>query len=316
MSRIKRIILTTDLSTAAETAFRYADLLARRFGAQLDLVHVLTPAFPGPTGEAEEAQEPDPGAASSRARERLEAASSTCFRSTEVYTEVIEHRCPHEAIVRSAEETLSDLIVLAARGQSPCRTIPLGSVAERVAQYSKTPILVVRAPSEPTGRDPRVHRILCPTDLSGRSLDSVFAGSVLAQKLDAEVHLLHVTSDDAGTNPEHPEHDDVRRAFRDFVSGKVPRDSPRHLRSGKPSRRILEFAEKAGTDLIVLASHGHDAYHRYLLGGTAERVLRYAACSVMVVPVRPGTDNRRWEPGEEEDDGDTQASDEGPDEES
>jgi len=47
----------------------------------------------------------------------------------------------------------------------------------------------------------------------------------------------------------------------------------------------IEFAKEAGTDLIVLGSHGRRGVGRLLMGSVAEAVVRYAPCSVQVVRI-------------------------------
>ncbi len=55
------------------------------------------------------------------------------------------------------------------------------------------------------------------------------------------------------------------------------------VRLGAPAEEVLQAAEEAGSDLIVLGHRGASAISRLLLGSTAERVVRHAPCSVLVV---------------------------------
>ncbi len=54
------------------------------------------------------------------------------------------------------------------------------------------------------------------------------------------------------------------------------------LVEGHSGTTILEWAEANGVDCIVVASH-RPGLTDYLLGSTAGRVVRHAACSVHVV---------------------------------
>ncbi|AQZ50460.1 universal stress protein [Martelella mediterranea] len=58
-------------------------------------------------------------------------------------------------------------------------------------------------------------------------------------------------------------------------------DAEIELRSGPPAREILACAKERGADLIIIASHRPD-FSNYLLGSTADRVVRHAVCSVLV----------------------------------
>lgn len=55
----------------------------------------------------------------------------------------------------------------------------------------------------------------------------------------------------------------------------------RIVRLGSPAREIMDIAEKEHADLIIIASHRPDLTN-YLIGATADRVVRHAKCSVLV----------------------------------
>ena len=52
---------------------------------------------------------------------------------------------------------------------------------------------------------------------------------------------------------------------------------------GKAHRQILAVAAEIGADLIMVGTHDHTAFERFLLGSTATRVVREAGCPVIVV---------------------------------
>jgi nucleotide-binding universal stress UspA family protein len=53
--------------------------------------------------------------------------------------------------------------------------------------------------------------------------------------------------------------------------------------AGSPKRMILEEAEAFGADLIVVGSHGHGNFERFLLGSVSQSVALHARCSVEIV---------------------------------
>jgi nucleotide-binding universal stress UspA family protein len=52
---------------------------------------------------------------------------------------------------------------------------------------------------------------------------------------------------------------------------------------GHPVEQIVHRAETDHVDLIVLGRRGKSRWEKMLVGSTAEKVLRYAHCPVMVV---------------------------------
>ena len=53
------------------------------------------------------------------------------------------------------------------------------------------------------------------------------------------------------------------------------------VKVGSPAREIIHTADEVGADLIIIASHRPNLSN-YLLGSTADRVVRHANCSVLV----------------------------------
>ncbi|MGC9944456.1 MAG: universal stress protein [Verrucomicrobiota bacterium] len=56
------------------------------------------------------------------------------------------------------------------------------------------------------------------------------------------------------------------------------------VRMGKPFEEIIRFANETGVDLIIISSHGYPGVTRVDFTSTAENVVRYATCPVLVVP--------------------------------
>ena len=58
-------------------------------------------------------------------------------------------------------------------------------------------------------------------------------------------------------------------------------------RLGKPAEEIVDFANKNGVDLIIMASHGRSGVSRWAYGSVADKVLRSTCVPVLLVKV-PG----------------------------
>ena len=70
----------------------------------------------------------------------------------------------------------------------------------------------------------------------------------------------------------------------DYIGANIPSDIATQaiVANGTIYEEILKAAAQTGCDLIVVASH-RPALKDYLLGPNAARVVRHAACSVLVV---------------------------------
>ena len=138
--------------------------------------------------------------------------------------------------------------------------------------------------------------ILLPTDGSdGVSTIAEHAGS-LAEQYDATVHVLSVV--DTRNRFEGPtmglgsdawedaQREQAERAVEDAAAA-LPDDVTieRHVESGVPHTEILDHADDAGIDLIVMGTHGRTGIDHYLIGSIAERVVRQSPVPVVTVRI-------------------------------
>jgi len=141
-----RILIPTDFSHTSDAALDYGCELARRFGAQLYLLHVIeeTP-LGGNGGESWLANVPGIRDRLVRdAQQRLAHRLTELAASVAVQGEVIFGR-PAETIVDYAAEQHVDVIVMGTHGRTGVAHLLLGSVAEKVMRLTPCPVLTVRA---------------------------------------------------------------------------------------------------------------------------------------------------------------------------
>lgn len=146
MIQIRRIVCPTDFSPTAAHAARHAAALAKAFGAEITLLHVLPELNHPLRGLGMAAALPQLlGELRTRAKEQLEAAKAT-LGGIPCKVELREG-APHETVLAVAKEQQADLIVLGTSGQTGIAHALLGSVAERVVRLASCPVLTVRLPA-------------------------------------------------------------------------------------------------------------------------------------------------------------------------
>jgi nucleotide-binding universal stress UspA family protein len=148
MTRITRILVPTDFSATADAALDYASVLAERFGASIELLHVLDDPFvaDGMAAEAYISESPVLRSAMLRdARERLRHRASAREGIPRIETEVLFGHGARTIAEYAAERGI-DLIVMGTHGRTGFAHLLLGSVAERLVRTSPCPVLTVRHP--------------------------------------------------------------------------------------------------------------------------------------------------------------------------
>jgi nucleotide-binding universal stress UspA family protein len=140
----------------------------------------------------------------------------------------------------------------------------------------------------------RIQKILYATDFSSFSNQAYFHAVSLAQKHGAGLTVLFVFHPERVSTPGSTGSAEADRAYwKDQLEQIRPVDSGisvRHvLLEGDPAEQIVRHAAESHTDLIVMGTQGRTGMERLLLGSVAEKVLRDATCSVLVVkmPKRP-----------------------------
>jgi nucleotide-binding universal stress UspA family protein len=147
-----------------------------------------------------------------------------------------------------------------------------------------------RSPVRPTGAAMiRVEKILYPTDFSSYSNQAYFHALGLAEAYDASLTILYVFT--PGSDGEDGSGGD-RKYWRnqlEQIRPSNPRITVNHVfLEGDPPSEIVRYAADAGMDVIVLGTHGRTGVERLLMGSVAEKVMREAPCSVLVVKLPRG----------------------------
>ncbi len=144
----KRICCPIDFSEASRAAMEVAADLARRFGAQLTLLHAYpVPGYTFPDGSVVASprmmQELADQAERHLATWRADAEQIVGGPRVAVEKAVGE---PAAEIVAFAKRASTDLLVLGTHGRTGLEHALMGSVAERVVRKARCPVLTVRPP--------------------------------------------------------------------------------------------------------------------------------------------------------------------------
>lgn len=134
MKGIGRVLVPTDFSPSANTAFRYAARLCAKTRASLVALHVIAPVYYLEAADLAFVQR-EAREAAQRGLRRLRPAPSRTMTVSGV---------PHHAIVETARLIGADLIVIGTHGRSGLKRLVLGSVAENVLRHAPCPVLTVR----------------------------------------------------------------------------------------------------------------------------------------------------------------------------
>ncbi len=147
---ISKILVPTDGSKPARKSVEYAAELARQTGAALTLISVIDKSYIIPKAmpvvkTKRMLMEPIEDYLRQSCEAYLEDAARLCRKSGIEPKKIVRSGRPAEEILKEAQKSKVDLIVIGSQGRSALKAVVLGSVTFGIInKESKIPVLVVR----------------------------------------------------------------------------------------------------------------------------------------------------------------------------
>jgi nucleotide-binding universal stress UspA family protein len=300
MSLFEAVLTPSDVSKGSEAAFELALAWSRPVGGNITLLN----AAHMPTIFHESMLVWSHGESSNLTdvarRGAEDALSALVLTLAEADRERVESRsvfgAPADAIVQTAREEGTSLIVMGTHDHEGLSGVFGGSTTAKVVRRSPCPVIAV----PPTARSKPPRTILAATDFSRASDASLREAAELAKTFDAALDVLHVYSAPSFVPPNTLvgagadtlltlSKLEERRATEDlneFVSdlrkrGIQIRDG--NVLFGSPARTLVEYAKRGQYDLLVMGTLGRSGVSHLIAGSVAERVVQHAPCPVLTV---------------------------------
>ena len=299
----KRILIATDFSDTSERALAYSLQLARRYGSELFVTHVLPPAMLGPIPLEPLPKELD--LPQYEAEQQMNYLAQSPALADVTHHFLIEQGFVPDVLTRLVSLEEIDLVVLGTHGRRGLTKLALGSMAEQTLRSVACPVLTVGQdavfPSGVLG----FRRILFATDFGPGAEKALPFALSLAEKYDATLVFLHVVprlpmiaAGEAAYGPPGYLADEINRweasekqssiqKLRQLVPAEIELShQPEYVvRLNEPAGGILSAAVDRHIDLIVMGAKGvlspRTAAH--VPWSVAHHVICKAQCPVLTV---------------------------------
>jgi nucleotide-binding universal stress UspA family protein len=129
-----------------------------------------------------------------------------------------------------------------------------------------------------------LNELLVPLDGSKTAEISIAYATALAQIAKSQVHLIKVT--EPGSTPSQFEDENYLEKVKGHIQAQAETRSQNLIAkslTGKPADEILNYADAANIDLIIVSSHGKSADSKWFLGSVADKLLRAAKQSILLI---------------------------------
>jgi nucleotide-binding universal stress UspA family protein len=290
-----RILLATDGSPESGAAVEALQFLPLPAGTVIHVLSVMHAA-------AAAAHAPRTGALTELLAFEEESCADACKTAAEVLrrdgitvTTDVRKGSPAQEILDAAREMSAALIVLGAKGRGGLPGRLLGSTTLAVAHRTPIPVLVARPLGHP------LRTVVIASDGSAPSLRAARLVAEAPLPENVEVIITHVLPPyqaepsllEYGPSAFDATLEELRReaerAGTALLSARVEEQPPGRrvrtaLRVGEPAGEILDLAREVRAELIVAGARKVSFAENLLIGSVADRLLREAPCSVLLVP--------------------------------
>lgn len=301
MSYIKQILVIVDPTANEHPAVAKGALLAQKFNARMEL-------FVCDTKAAREIRllshvRNQPGAPMPvNLKGTLEAlAQPLRARGLDVTTEAACAEPLHVGLIDRARQSNADLVVKDTHHHSLAQRTFLSNTDWQLIRGCPVPLLLTK--SAPWSSAPRIIAAVDPGHVNDKPeiLDHwiVEHASLLAQRLEGELHVVHVyvpmavvgaatmtsPSMAGSVSPEDLafEEQNRRKQVTALVSEyNVPPENV-HLELGGPAQCLPIVATRVNADVVTMGAIARSGLKRIFIGSTAEDVLEHLPCDALIV---------------------------------
>jgi nucleotide-binding universal stress UspA family protein len=294
------LLIPLDGSRLAESVLPLGASLARKLGSAVTLLHVIERDAPAAIhGDRHLTNAVE-------AEQYLEDLSRRYFGDTEevelhVHTDVESNVA--RSIVDHARERASELVLLCTHGRGGLRHRLFGGIAQRVLRIGTVPVMLAPPAADAAAAEFQCRRVLVPLDGQAEHEQALPVATDLSRRCGAALHVLAVVPTfETLSGPKARSRQLLpgsTAAMLDLneedVAAYVKRlaetlrregcEADVEVARGDPGSVIVGVAERTGTDLIVMGTHGKTGLDAFWEGSVAPRVAGRASKVLLLIPV-------------------------------
>lgn len=280
-----RLLAVTDLLPKSESSIDRAGLLADELGAELSLLHVVSPAA------SERVLEQSLQIAIGRMKSRVRAPLWHADTAPDV---VVRPGNPARVILDTVTSESPDLVIMGPHERRGVVDALQGTIAEKLVSARHCPVLVVQQSAKAAYRN-----VLLALDVAAGSRAAVRAAERFVLRDGAQATAIHAFgsaehavmhgADMEGTGVElrlNSSPAAAAVALNQLLEQESadPRRYEMVITQGNPLPTILRAIGKRQPDLLVMGTRGDGRMRRAVLGSVANQLLKVAPCDILIVP--------------------------------
>jgi nucleotide-binding universal stress UspA family protein len=270
---MKTIIVPLDFSDESLNGLNLAFMLAKKTGADIQMVHVIGKN----TGNYYDQREKENQFAKSKFEEILrQYKEKSNLNYTLNYT--IKEGQIFKEIADLAEKYEDPITVLSTHGISGFEELFIGGNAYKITSHSRNPVITVRR----SKLSANIDRIVLPLDITFQTREKVPYTVELAKVFNSEIHLLTIQLSRLKSIEKklHQYSDQVAS----YIESKSVKYEIKHLKGSNLTDLTLGYSHSINADLISIMTEQEKSITNLLLGNFAHQMINKANIPVLSFP--------------------------------
>jgi nucleotide-binding universal stress UspA family protein len=274
---MKKILVPTDFSEQAENALKVAAILAKKYGAEIYLLHMMEIPMQQTDPINTVSDIPEALFFMKLAHKRFEDLLENDFLQGITVYETVKADITFNEIKEACKEYDVDFIVMGSHGASGIKEMFIGSNAEKVVRTSDVPVLVIKNAHESF----EVSDFVFASDFKNDNQKTYKQAVKFAEAMDAKIHLLMVnTANNFITSHE------AKNRINDFISGQSFENISITVHNDDSVEQgILNFSKDINADLIGISTRGRQGISQFFNSSLSEDLVNHARRPVITFKI-------------------------------
>jgi nucleotide-binding universal stress UspA family protein len=265
---MKKILVPTDFSTAAENALKVAAQIAKKHNSEIYLLHMLKIPMQEIDVVNTYVDVPEVMFFMKMAHKKFEDIMNSSYLDGLTVHEIVKPDGSFNGISDICKEHGITMITMGSHGASGIKEMFVGSNAEKAVRHSNVPVLVIKNEHD----DFSIDDIVFASDFKNDNKETYRQATEFATTFDAKLHLLMVNTASNFTTTKK-----ANDRINEFISDYSFKNFTLNIYNDESVEQgILNFSRHIDADLIGISTHGRQGISHFLNGSISEDLVNHA----------------------------------------
>ena len=266
---MKKILVPIDFSVQSEYAIKLASKIATNTDIEIFLLHMVEiPQGHVDMGSGSNFGIPQSMHYINKVKEKVLNIRATFFDESVNVKYAIRFESPSDGILKFSARVKPDLIVMGSKDLSIMDELIIGSIAKKVANKSKIPVVAVN--KDP--KDLKIKELVFVSNFDEENRKSFEILLDFSQNFKSKIHLLNVNTLNKFKS--------TKRAKQKMKAFLQKYESPKHsinvYSDDSLEKGVLNFSKEVDADLIALSTHESSGISRLFNNNISKKISRKA----------------------------------------